>query len=273
MTGRLIKYEIRSSIKLIGVIWIALVVVSILVGFVAGTFQDIVPESFAQSSLMAGIQIISGLLYFAVFVALIVATIMIVILRFYKGLLGNEGYMMHTLPVKPWQLITAKGIVAAGVVLVGIIVAILSFTILFGIGDLGDFTAFFKELFEFCSKNPKYILVGFEVLIIIVLSLLKSIYQIYASLAIGQLAGKYRILLSLGAYIALSIILSILGVVFLNIGAELGIADWMVSVSETNNPFELGQLAILGMFVLTVIQLAAFHVITERILSKKLNLQ
>lgn len=273
MTGRLIKYEIRSSIKLIGVIWIALVVASVLVGFVAGTFQDIVPEEFRQGMIMAGIQLVSGLLYFAVFVALIVATIMIVILRFYKGLLGNEGYMMHTLPVKPWQLITAKGIVAAGVVLVSIIVAVLSFIILFGSGNPGDFKVLFNDLTNICSGNPKYIFVGLEVLVIIVLSLLKSIYQIYASLAIGQLAGKYRILLSLGAYIALSIILSILGVVFLNIGAELGIADWMVSVSETNNPFELGQLAILGMFVITAIQLAAFHVITERILSKKLNLQ
>ena len=38
-----------------------------------------------------------------------------------------------------------------------------------------------------------------------VLSLLKSIYQVYASLAIGQLQlGKHRILLSLAAYIGLS---------------------------------------------------------------------
>lgn len=273
MTGKLIKYEIRSSIKLIGVIWIALVAASLLLGFVGGTLTDIVSDEFSQGAVLFIVQLISGLLYFAVFMALIVATVMIVIMRFYRGLLGQEGYLMHTLPVKPWQLITAKGIVAAGVVLVSFIVIMISVCILCGIGGLGDISSFLKELVAACREYPKGILIGIEFIIIVVLSLMKSIYQIYASLAIGQLSGKYRIIISLAAYIGMSIILSILGILLLTIGDELGISDWVISFSNNNDMFGLSQTAIALMFILTAVQLAAFHVITERILSKKLNLQ
>ena len=54
------------------------------------------------------------------------------------------------------------------------------------------------------------VLVIVEAIILLVLSVLKSVYQIYAALAIGQLANKHRILLSLGAYIGISMIMSIL---------------------------------------------------------------
>ena len=108
-------------------------------------------------------------------------------------------------------------------------------------------------------------------LIVLVLSVLKSIYQIYASLSIGQLSGKHRILLALGAYIGISVILSILGVIMMSIGEELGIVDWFVGLGD-RSVFPMTQAGIVGMFLLTVVQLAVFHVITERILSKKLNL-
>lgn len=41
-------------------------------------------------------------------VALFVLTMIVIIQRFYKGLLCDEGYLMFTLPVKPWQLIATK---------------------------------------------------------------------------------------------------------------------------------------------------------------------
>ena len=105
MTGKLIKYEIRSSIKMMAVIWAALIAVSVLFSLSINFLSDLVIDSGNGINTIVGIvEIITGIMYFAVFVALVVATVVMIILRFYKGLLGDEGYLMHTLPVKPWQL-------------------------------------------------------------------------------------------------------------------------------------------------------------------------
>ena len=108
-----------------------------------------------------------------------------------------------------------------------------------------------------------------------ILSLLKSIYQIYASLSIGQLAGKYRILLSLGAYVGINIVITVLAVLIMMLLDVTGaLSGWSsVSVNTVNDMLNAGQTVLGFAAAVTVIQLAAFHVITERILSLRLNLQ
>lgn len=271
MTGKLIKYEIRSSMRLIGVIWAALVAAALLLSMTSGVLASVLPDSFTESSAFGLLEFISGFLFVGIFVALIVATVMIVIVRFYRGLLGDEGYLMHTLPVKPWQLITSKGIVSAAVVLVSILVAAVSMLILAGFNAFVDVADFFAELGKMLKEEPKFILVGIEMLIVLVLSVLKSIYQIYASLAIGQLSGRHRILLALGAYIGISVVLSMLGVILMMTGEELGVISWFTSLGD-RSVYALTQTGIGGMFLLTAVQLVAFHIITERLLTKKLNL-
>lgn len=276
MTGRLIKYEIRSSVKLMAVIWAALIVASLLFSLSGNVLGDTLLGGENSSGLLLSIlEFATGLMYFTVFIALIVATIVIVIMRFYKGLLGEEGYLMHTLPVKPWHLIMSKGIVAAGVVLISILVALLSIVILAGISGLSIITDTFTGLIEGLKNDPKFILVVIEILIVLVMSLLKSIYQIYASLAIGQLAGKHRILLSLGAYIGLNIVLTVLFLIIVSVANCFDVDIWLTTLlyDMGDEPLALTQIGLLVLFVGTGIQLVGFHIITERILSLKLNLQ
>ena len=279
MTGKLMKYEIKSSMKLMAVIWAALIAASLLFSLSLHVLTDIAVERPGGGiSFAIGIfEFITGLMYFAVFVALIVATLVIVIMRFYKGLLGDEGYLMHTLPVKPWQLITSKGIIAALmlIVMISVLVAFLSILVLAGVSGLETIPEMFGALGAIWEEEPRMVLVIVEAIILLVLSVLKSVYQIYAALAIGQLANKHRILLSLGAYIGISMIMSILFLLIVAASDSVGTISWL-SVFIANNdsdPFAISQMAIGIMFVLTAVQLAAFHVVTERILSLKLNLQ
>ena len=276
MTGRLIKYEIKSTAKIMAVIWAALIAASILFSISIHVLGDLFEPGVRGMGFLLGIiEVITGLMYFAVFVALIVATLVIVIMRFYRGLLGEEGYLMHTLPVKPWQLITSKGVVAALVVVISVIAAFASVLILAG----GNSLEIFPEMFGFIERvwdaDPRYILVMAEAVILLVLSVLKSIYQIYAALAIGQLAGKHRILLSLAAYIGLSILVVVIVMVLAVIGDNAGFLGWLGALmsADVDNAFNAVQLTVGGMFIMTAVQLAGFHVITERLLSLKLNLQ
>ena len=275
MTGRLIKYELRSSIKLMGVIWVALIVTSFLFSISINFMGNIMRSSSIASTLINLFQGITGMLYIAVFIATAAASVVIIIMRFYKGLLSDEGYLMHTLPVKPWQLITAKGVSALIIVCASVIVSILSIMILAGTGSFGAIVEFCDLIREMFREEPKVILVAAEFLVLAILSLLKSIYQIYASLSIGQLAGKHRILLSLGAYVGINIVITVLAVLIMMLLDVTGALNgWSsLSLNTVNDMLNAGQ-AVLGFFAaVTVIQLAAFHVITERILSLRLNLQ
>lgn len=275
MTGRLIKYELRSSIKLMGVIWAALIVTSFLFSISSNFMGNIMRSSSIASTLINLFQGITGMLYIAVFIATAAASVVIIIMRFYKGLLSDEGYLMHTLPVKPWQLITAKGVSALIIVCASVIVSILSIMILAGTGSFGAIVEFCDLIREMFREEPKVILVAAEFLVLAILSLLKSIYQIYASLSIGQLAGKHRILLSLGAYVGINIVITVLAVLIMMLLDVTGALNgWSsLSLNTVNDMLNAGQ-AVLGFFAaVTAIQLAAFHVITERILSLRLNLQ
>lgn len=277
MTGKLIKYEMRSSIKLMAVIWAALIAASLLFSLSIHVLGDMFFDDGEQKlNVLVGIvELVTGLMYAAVFAVLVVTTLVIVVMRFYRGLLGDEGYLMHTLPVKPWQLITSKGVVAAGVVLVSMIVAFLSILALAGANGFKVVPEMFRSVGAFLDKDPWYILFFVEGVILILLSLLKSIYQIYASLAIGQLANKHRVLLALGAYIGLNLVITILSAIVMVAAENLGISQWLNTVISggADNVFRAGQIGAGILFLLTAVQLAGFHVITERILSLKLNLQ
>lgn len=93
MLGKLLKYELKSTSRIMGVLYLALLVVAAVVGFVArGTIWEA-----TQGNAIA--VVISGLIYTLLVMALLIITIVMVLQRFYKNLLKEEGYLMHTLPV------------------------------------------------------------------------------------------------------------------------------------------------------------------------------
>ena len=165
---------------------------------------------------------------------------------------------------------------AAVLVIAGVAVSIISVMILAGLSGIADITEAFREISAIMKAEPMLILTAIELLIIVIAGLLKSICQVYASLAIGQLVNKYRILLALGAYIGINIALSVIAMILMTIAGATGMSDWFIhtiSVYDIDSVFNVSQAFMAVIFGLTVIQLAAFHVVTERIMSLKLNLQ
>lgn len=271
MTGRLIKYEFKSGIKILAAIWAALIMSAVLISIMNSLTVNVFADK--DHSLFGTImEIVPAMFYGALFLSLVFATIGIVILRFYKGILGDEGYLMNTLPVKPWQLIMSKGAVALIFTMIGIIIAAVSILIIGGMGDYSHMISDLKLLFAEVAKKPEWILFTVEALIIVALSVLKSIYQVYAALSIGQLTDKHRILCSVGAYIGISIVLTILAVLLANVGDAVGIIKWFGKMLQNSSQIAKGQLLFIGLFILTGVQIAAFHIISERIISLKLNL-
>ena len=117
MLLKLLKYDFRAMWKQFSLIWGAALVLALVNRFVL--FQDVDSALLSQDGLFM-------FAFMAVIVAMFVIAIIFVVNRFSKGLLGNEGYLMHTLPVRPWHLVASKLICGVVTWIVSGVVAILS---------------------------------------------------------------------------------------------------------------------------------------------------
>ena len=104
MLGKLLKYELKSTSRLMGVLYLAVLIVAAIVGFLArGTIWQA-----TQGNAIA--VVVSGLIYTLLIMTLMIVTVVMILQRFYKNLLKGEGYLMHTLPVPTWMLVASKTI-------------------------------------------------------------------------------------------------------------------------------------------------------------------
>ena len=146
--------------------------------------------------------------YFAIGVAIGVVCIVTIIQRFTKNLLGREGYLMHTLPVHPEQLVASKLISSMVWVICSGVVGILSVLLmLVGLGAFEDpktvingetITTGWGDVLKFSWKAIQSI-GGEELAWIIVLGLAGVavlILCIYAACMIGQICPPKNSLLA-----------------------------------------------------------------------------
>lgn len=278
MLSKLVKYDIKSLIRVFIPIWIAAPIVAVmlsgaihLISVSDGPLMNLFSEYVGP--ILLGILTI---LFVAVIVGMMIMTLILVIRRFWNGLLKEEGYLAFTLPVEVWQLIVSKVIVAAIVNLISGLIAALSYLILFlGISkeifySMGyTFSIIWRSMTgELGAYTGVLIVLG--ILFLIVTSIC-GIYMLYASMSLGQLMEDHRVAGSFLAYIGLNMAVSTIT----NIGTMIVtniLPDNLVNIMADNAGLII-TLYMLIMLVINGIQLAVYHVITEYVLTNKLNLE
>lgn len=258
MVFKLLKYDFKSMLRVFIPLWLALLAVSVI-----NHFSVSATSSYADS-LIWDMKAIAMLVFFGLIIAAGVLTAVLVIQRFYLGLLKDEGYLMFTLPVKPWQLLTSKVVSALVVCALSLGVGVLSVMIL-GY-QMEDYQRMFSGLGTTIQTYPE----SFIALLVLGLAYaFAAITQIYVSLALGHLANRHRIAWAVGVYIAIQTVLSW---VFTNSWDPLRVMLWgttypvFLDVGRFNRFLWImaGIYLVLG---------GIFFLVTERILSKKLNLE
>ena len=102
MLKKLLKYEFKATARTYGGMYLALLAASVLFGGSVRRWNGTNSDTY---STLVGLL---SLVYTAVIIGTVVVTIMTIVQRFYRNLLGREGYLMHTLPVTEAQLVGAK---------------------------------------------------------------------------------------------------------------------------------------------------------------------
>ena len=106
MLGKLLKQDFRATARIILPVYAAVPVLGLFTGLITRLCES-------QSNIW--ISILGSLVSFVFSLALIAAvvtTVVLMILRFYRNLMTDEGYLMFTLPVSTTELICSKLIVS-----------------------------------------------------------------------------------------------------------------------------------------------------------------
>ena len=91
MLKKLLKYEFKATARTYGGMYLALLAASVLFGGSVWRWNG--TNSDAYSTLVG----LLSLVYTAVIIGTVVVTIMTIVQRFYRNLLGREGYLKHSL--------------------------------------------------------------------------------------------------------------------------------------------------------------------------------
>ena len=125
MLKQLLKYEFKATKRLYFGLYLALALLSVVLGV---TFRQ--EHALAHSTSFQNLEVILMIVYVSVILAIAVLCFVNTIQRFYKNLLGREGYLMHTLPVTETQLILSKLITSMVWVLCSGLVGIVCITVM-----------------------------------------------------------------------------------------------------------------------------------------------
>ena len=205
MLFKLLKYDFRAMWKQFSLIWGAALALALANRF--SIFWDVDDHAIGLSdTTTSGITVFA---FMSVITAMFVIAVIFVVNRFSKGLLGGEGYLMFTLPVRSWQLVLSKLICAlvswAGCVMVAF--ASLFIMIPFNWAELFQFP-FWSDIFRGIMKHPGTLALMAEFCLVILAFIVLFISVMYLAMAVGHLFSRHRRLISVAAFIGLYILIA-----------------------------------------------------------------
>lgn len=215
MLGKLFKHEFKSTAKVMLTIYGVLILTTIL-GILGFSTQTMLTD-YEPLPLVINLLFISTvILYILSIFTLFIVTYVYVCLHFYKTMYSDQGYLTHTLPVKPSTLFHVK-LTTAWVWMMGtMILFFLSiFLLLISITRGELFTQLmFDTDFQYEFLNIVGMTIGqFSVTFFVQLafSCLSYLLTIFASISIGQLFTSHKIVGAIVSGIAIYFIEQIIG--------------------------------------------------------------
>ncbi len=269
MLSKLLKYEFKATGRAFLPLYGALLALAVINNLLFRIDGAGFPQTHEVSRISTAIGV---LLYVLLIMAIFVLTVVVMIQRFYKNLLSEEGYLMFTLPVRTWQLISSKLIASMVWIVLSCAVTFLSIFIMavnhgFSLSDLPRILeTLSREIFQILDLNMAVIFL--ELFCLGIVGIAEFILVIYASIAVGQLFPHHRYLGAFGAFLAFGAINQVL-TTFLTISGSV-----YITANEIQFTYYAGffNMAFGLMLLYSLFWVVVCFLLTNYILSRKLNL-
>lgn len=256
MIGKLLKYELRATARTMLPLYLVMFAATILTAVDVSTnlSRNIIIDT-----------IINAIFFIAVFVVIVVSFLLI-LQRYYKNLLGSEGYLMFTLPVTTQQNIFSKALTALIWIVCSISVGAGCGLLFIHItGDVSEFRRQLRFVWQTWSDNGNPHVFLFLLITLVTVGALARIIQVYAAISVGHQWSNHRILGSLIAYMVFAVIEGLIYYLIVNSSA------WARELMRGDTLFNRN-LLITGI-VFSGIEIAIYGFIAWYLLDRHLNLE
>jgi len=286
MLGKLFKHEWKRTSKMGGLMLLGILIMTIL-----GVLGFSLPFSYMMKSngfygrddgtmtVMVLVAICTMIVYMMTLMGIVYGMLIYMGVHMYKTTYSDEGYLTHTLPVTPHQIIFSK-VLNAGIwytlvaVCMVISMAILIFSLLFfaegAEGFAREMNTMWTDMTDLYSIS-----VGFQavraVLTMIVMFLISpfsTMMTLFGALSIGQLASKYRAVMGILVYFGVCMVQSVISYI-IQIVTMFSNSFGAAMTNTTMNPVAVYD----GTIITSALMLVGFYFISRAIISKKLNLE
>jgi hypothetical protein len=275
MLGKLLKYEVKDTSRIIPFFYLITVVLAII--------------SFMAVKIgLEWFKVTSSILLLLVGIAVVIVTLVVIVMRFHKNIYSNEGYLSLTLPVKPHLHLVSKTIVSYVWMLLSLLVCAGAFVVsLYGLGvNQTVWSAVADEIKSYGMEKYIYIFIP-----IICFSILYLMSQVFFAITLANRpafhnmgAAGASILLFLGTNVVLKIVESVLTIIIpfsinVNVMADkVGISltsKNMVGfmMNSMNNPNPSNVVVGLGGYIFQVVMVCVLFYMTGRMMDKKISLR
>ncbi|MBR1758708.1 MAG: hypothetical protein IJ744_08275 [Lachnospiraceae bacterium] len=282
MLSKVLKYENKAMSRIMLPLYAALLASTLVTGILLliskvrlyneDNFSYYLTQPDAVSRILEIMTTVFMISFFVLIAAVCVATFIVILLRFNKSCLGDEGYLTFTLPVSIDDQLWGRILASAIWSLLSLIVVFLSIILLIAsAGLLPDFFEGFidglKELFA--TEGVVGFLVQFVCSMLV--SLITAPIACFFCLTLGQLImPKHRIAGAFIVYFGLSFIEQIL-VSFLGYFGLKG--DYLIDFMLENDFMTIMRGTLWYELISLLITGTIFYLVTRHILKNRLNLE
>ncbi|MDE5991748.1 MAG: hypothetical protein K2G87_01720 [Oscillospiraceae bacterium] len=271
MLGKLIKYDLMADWKKYATLYAATLLVSIML-FTTGKIK----ENIHNNIILEIVEDMFGVVFTTLIVAIGVAVVVLTVMRFYKNVVRDEGYLTHTLPVHTWEILTSKLISAYIWFLSAFVIG--SICIGIGMGEplwpLDALEAIAETISDVPGTEEKSLTIQMITAVMgsVILSPFFIMTTAYFCFAVGNLSNSHKLGISVltffGVNIAENIIATIVMVLFVS---NFDDNQWdTMSVIEA---LRMSNSIMVLTLIMSLAISAGFFVASERIFAKKLNLE
>lgn len=200
MLSKLLKQEFRATSRIMLPVYGLLLLSGVSAGLLA-----LLSGHYPDSDAMDTVATLAITVYGFVAVGAVLLTMALMVYRFYKNLMTDEGYLMFTLPVSRSQLLWAKLIVStvwsALTVLLGILSMLLATQVLLGAEGWQAIGDFCRVALSLLGGDANVFLYFLELLLLALVVCLSFYLRFYAAIATGHSFSNRKLLLTVLIYL------------------------------------------------------------------------
>jgi len=263
MLGKLMKYEWKATWKLLLAANLLTVVMTVLAMCMVNVVMD--SSDYGMVDFVAVMVIFTYVLsMFAVYVG----TAIFLIHRFYTSTYGDQGYLLHTLPVDTHHIIIAKMLVSAIWVGISLTLIYLSVFLLFASSEDIFFSMMegMMDTIEFLTGEKITAFTMIMTLVASVFSVFARVLKIGACISLGQLSSNHKLMLSFAWYVGIYLVGSMFQGLYFMIRMAISDSSYVDIFSYSyNSQWEVSLIS-------GIVSCVVFYVLTWYVMSRKLNL-